>query len=172
MTPITPADVSEYLTPERRMTPHSNLTPQSEERPSPGQAKRSRASPPSDSSSTLEANSDDEKTAPISESEPILESESDNIDIHSGALWNTSPFGDPSGATSELRTDDLDNGTDNIENLVSTDPLDNIDNHLSSSRDGLTGSGSPSSNVTITSSPGGSSTLESPNHLNTSSLLD
>jgi len=79
--------------------------------------------------------------------EDTEDTRSDTSDQHSAPLWSTSPFIPTSNTgggapTSELATDDL------------------VDHHLSSSRDGLTGSGSPSS--ALTGSSPGSSTLESP----------
>lgn len=172
VTPITPADVTEYVTPDKQNTQERPDSPESPEIHTipDGSCKRSKPSPPSNEHET-----DETSFVEVTSTEPAINVDETNFDVHhddavsessdlqSVALWSTSPFVPTSnadaGPTSELVTDDLDN------------PTDEIDHHLSSSRDGLTGSGSPSSALTVSGSSPGSSTLESPIQY-TSSVID
>ena len=169
VTPITPADVSEYVSPEPKSARTTCLTESSPiallGRPSATiQCVESSPSVINAKSPATEKRKDEAQDEASQDGAKEVQVESVEGGENSRGSWNTSPFlpassGTDQVGTSELVTDDLDGGTDTV------------DPHASSSRDGLTGSGSPSSVLSVSGSSPGSSTLESPSNL-ASSVTD
>ena len=189
VTPITPAEVDDYQSPAKKsVSPPKKRTIQVRKSPTLSNktglsllgsrsSKRIKSSSP-DPIATISAESNTDSKieskrgsneaspratgvtgVPSSDEITLTHNQEESLD---GIIWTTSPFGGP---TSELVTDDLEHGTDDLQDVNSDhhsglqDPhsgTDDLSNHPSSSRDGLTGSGSPSSALTLSerSSPG------------------
>ena len=189
VTPITPAEVDDYQSPAKKsVSPPKKRTIQLRKSPTLSNktglsllgsrsSKRIKSSSP-DPIATISAESNTDSKieskrgskeaspratgvtgVPSSDEITLTYNQEESLD---GIIWTTSPFGGP---TSELVTDDLEHGTDDLQDVNSDhhsglqDPhsgTDDLSNHPSSSRDGLTGSGSPSSALTLSerSSPG------------------